>query len=123
MRGPNGSLTHLAKDRNAQLPFWQEGNALSDKARASAPKPFPSFNRRYVAGEGERGRTGPPTYLRGGGKGQTSALDESARLQQSRAEVTDAFPSLFFYAETTDGTGIFVSARTVFVTRTVTHER
>lgn len=85
--GPDGSLTHLAKDLNAQLPFWTGGNQILSETRASTPKPTPSFNRRNVAGEGARGRTGPPTYLRGGGERQASTLDESPGLQRSGSDV------------------------------------
>lgn len=51
------------------------------------PKPTLARRRQGVSGEGESGRTGPPTDLRDSGTNAPSPLDESTGLQRSGAEV------------------------------------
>lgn len=87
--GTNGTVEGIRADLKQQQAFWKEGDGLSAMDQSVSPKPTYARRRQGVSGEGASGRTGPPTYLRGGGESETLPLGESAGLRRSGA-VTDS---------------------------------
>lgn len=87
--GTNGTVEGIRADLTQQQAFWKKGDGLSAMDQSVSPEPSYARRRQGVSGEGASGRTGPPTYLRGGSESQTIPLDESAGLQRSRADLSE----------------------------------
>ena len=87
--GTNGTVEGIRADLTQQQAFWKEGDGLSAMDQSVSPEPSYARRRQGVSGEGASGRTGPPTYLRGGGESETIPLDESPGLRRSGADVNE----------------------------------
>ena len=88
------ALTHLDRDQREQERFWRQGARLPLQTFGGFAKSPRAGNRQNVAGEGTRGRTGPPTTLRGRPEDSTAPLGPGPAFQRRETKPVTPAPDV-----------------------------